>query len=193
MAVMPLPLCDCVGTRSNVATSELATVISRLGNCAVPILSTAERTFDRELLPIFINDNQKKLRVRHLPLPPTSSSPPLQHVKAVGSALDWWWASASSSGLFQRHDEYSNALASFLGADPKYFMFIGTLGDISPQFWHEVPPLFQSPLGGEYVKMLAAWTLAEVSGSRAWPYHNQRDRGSCLSAYVQVIRTLTFE
>ena len=58
---MPLPFCDRFGTRrrSNVTTFDFAPVFSRLIDRAPPGVGIAQRAFDRELSPIFIDEDQK--------------------------------------------------------------------------------------------------------------------------------------
>ena len=70
---MPLPFCDRFGTRrrSNVTTFDFAPVFSRLIDRAPPGVGIAQRAFDRELSPIFIDEDQK---MRGLDSRPQSSS-----------------------------------------------------------------------------------------------------------------------
>jgi hypothetical protein len=64
-----LPFCDRFGTRrrSNVTKFDFAPVFSRLIDCATPRLGIAQRAFDRELSPIFIDEDQKMRGLAHRP------------------------------------------------------------------------------------------------------------------------------
>jgi hypothetical protein len=63
VSVVPLPLCDSFGERrrSDVTTFNFAPVFSCLIDCTTPRLGIAQRTFDREQSPIFIDEDQKCL------------------------------------------------------------------------------------------------------------------------------------
>ena len=124
------------------------------GNCVVPILSIAERPFDRELFPIFIDDNQKKLRLRHFAFrPPLFDSLTRE---TVGRRARWVCAPRSSSGSAQR------PLASI----PQMFHVCWNSKRHTASILARSPIFsIQFPLG-EYIKMLAVWTLAVVSGSK---------------------------
>ena len=72
VSVMPLPFCDRFGTRrrSNVTTFDFAPVFSCLIDCAPPGLGIAQRAFDCELSPIFIDEDQKPVDLLTAPNPP---------------------------------------------------------------------------------------------------------------------------
>ena len=61
VSVVPLPFCNRFGTRrrSYVTTFNFAPVFSCLIDCKTPRLGIAQRTFDRKLSPIFIDEDQK--------------------------------------------------------------------------------------------------------------------------------------
>ena len=69
VSVVPLPFCDRFGARrrSDVTTFNFAPVFSCLMHCTTPGLGIAQRAFDRELSPIFIDEDQKMLRTRSPP------------------------------------------------------------------------------------------------------------------------------
>jgi hypothetical protein len=71
VSVVPLPFCNRFGTRrrSDVTTFNFAPVFSCLIDCKTPRLGIAQRTFDRELSPIFIDEDQKMPRLAHRPSP----------------------------------------------------------------------------------------------------------------------------
>ena len=69
VSVVPLPFCDRFGERrrSDVTTFNFAPVFSCLIDCTTPRLGIAQRAFDRELSPIFIDEDQKMRRLAHRP------------------------------------------------------------------------------------------------------------------------------
>ena len=69
VSVVPLPLCDRFGTRrrSDVTTFNFAPVCSCLIDSTTPRLGIAQRAFDRELSPIFIDEDQKVRETRSPP------------------------------------------------------------------------------------------------------------------------------
>jgi hypothetical protein len=69
VSVVPLPVCNRFGARrrSDVTTFNLAPVVSCFIDCTTPRLSIAQRAFDRELSPIFIDEDQKMHGLAHRP------------------------------------------------------------------------------------------------------------------------------
>ena len=85
VSVVPLPFCDRFGARrrSDVTTFNLAPVFSCLIHCATPGLGIAQRAFDRELSPIFIDDDQKMRRLAHRPHSSSASRPDVLRLRIL--------------------------------------------------------------------------------------------------------------
>jgi hypothetical protein len=68
VAIVSLPLCNCVGTRcaSDITASNFAALMLGSLYRAVPWLFINQRSLDRELLAVVVDDNQEELGLFHV-------------------------------------------------------------------------------------------------------------------------------